>query len=55
MNPPEGAMGLSVPRMPMGSPGMEMGDMFDPYSIILVKEDGTTEVYAEIATMQDQY
>ncbi len=55
MDPPEGAIGLSVPRMPMGSPGMEMGDMFDPYSIILVKEDGTTEVYAEIATMQDQY
>ena len=55
MDPPEGSMGLAVPGMPMGSPGMEMGDMFDPYSIILVNKDGTTEVYANIETMQDQH
>src|SRR5690606_10112131 len=24
--PPEGALGLAVPRMPIGSPGMEMGE-----------------------------
>ena len=55
MDPPEGSIGLTVPGMPMGSPGMEMGDMFDPYSIILVNKDGTTEVYANIETMQDQH
>ena len=45
-NPPENAAGLAVPGMPAGSPGMEMGDRFNPYSVILVKKDGTTEVYA---------
>ena len=32
--PPEGARGLVVPGMPVGSPGMEMGDRFDPYDIL---------------------
>ncbi len=55
MDPPSEAKGLAVPGMPMGSPGMEMGDRFDPYSIFLVKLDGSIEVYAEIKTMEDQY
>lgn len=41
------AIGLAVPGMPTGSPGMEMpGRMPDKYDVLLVKKDGTTEVYA---------
>lgn len=41
------AIGLSVPGMPIGSPGMEMGDRKDPYEVLLIKRDGSTEVYAK--------
>lgn len=41
------AVGLTVPDMPYGSPGMgEAGDDADPYDVLLVKRDGTTEIYA---------
>jgi hypothetical protein len=40
------AIGLSVPGMPLGSPGMEAGDEREPYEVLLVKRDGTTEVFA---------
>lgn len=40
------AIGLTVPDMPYGSPGMgEAGDDADPYDVLMVKRDGTTEVY----------
>lgn len=38
-------VGLAVPGMPMGSPGME-GSRVDNYDIIAFKEDGTRSVYA---------
>ncbi|MEQ8483972.1 MAG: DUF411 domain-containing protein [Pseudomonadales bacterium] len=38
---PEGVRGLSVPGMPVGSPGMEMGDRQDPYDVLAFGEDGT--------------
>lgn len=41
------AKGLTVPRMPIGSPGMESGERVDPYEVLLVHEDGTTSVYAK--------
>ena len=31
---PAGVTGLSVPGMPLGSPGMEMGDRVQPYQVI---------------------
>jgi hypothetical protein len=40
------AVGLTVPGMPVGSPGMEQGAEFEPYDVLLVKKDGTTEVFA---------
>jgi len=40
------AMGLVVPGMPIGSPGMEMGNEKEAYEVLLVKKDGTTEVFA---------
>ncbi|QEQ96540.1 DUF411 domain-containing protein [Neptunomonas concharum] len=52
---PEGARGLAVPGMPAGSPGMEMGDQFTPYDVLLLKEDGSSEVYAHISQQQEQY
>lgn len=35
---PDG-LGLAVPGMPVGSPGMEMGNRQDPYTVWLVKSD----------------
>ena len=40
------AIGLTVPGMPIGSPGMEQGTEFDKYNVLLIKKDGTTEVFA---------
>ena len=43
------ALGLSVPRMPVGSPGMdgpEYGGRKDPYDVLLVQRDGSTRIYA---------
>ncbi|ORU94711.1 MAG: metal-binding protein [Cycloclasticus sp. symbiont of Bathymodiolus heckerae] len=45
---PEGALGLAVPGMPMGSPGMEMGNRYDNYDVLLLKKDGTSQVYERI-------
>ena len=53
-NPPADAMGLAVPGMPIGGPGMEMGDRFTPYDILLLKKDGTHEVFASIKSKDDQ-
>jgi hypothetical protein len=40
------ARGLAVPRMPVGSPGMEQGGRVDPYDVFLVLPDGSFSVYA---------
>ncbi len=45
---PEGALGLAVPGMPIGSPGMEMGERYDDYDVLLLKKDGSSEVYERI-------
>ncbi len=52
---PAYALGLAVPGMPMGSPGMEIGDQFQPYEVLLIKADGTSEVYAAINSKEEQY
>lgn len=41
------ARGLSVPGMPVGSPGMEMGSRHDAYEVLLILKDGSTEVFAK--------
>lgn len=48
-NPPADAIGLAVPGMPIGSPGMEMGDRYDDYAVMLIKKDGSTQVYEQIS------
>ena len=47
-SPPAGALGLSVPGMPAGSPGMEVGDRKDHYQVLLLNVDGSSSVYAEV-------
>ncbi|MBN1239365.1 MAG: DUF411 domain-containing protein [Gammaproteobacteria bacterium] len=43
------AIGLAVPAMPIGSPGMDgpaYGNRRDPYDVLLVRRDGSAEVFA---------
>ena len=53
--PPADARGLAVPAMPMGSPGMEMDERFSPYQVLLLKRDGSVEVFAEVSSPTQQY
>jgi len=53
--PPEGAIGLSVPAMPLGSPGMEVDDRFQPYKVLQINEDGSMQIYASIDEASQQY
>lgn len=53
-NPPKNAIGLTVPGMPIGGPGMEMGDRFTPYDILVMNKDGTSRVFASIKSPADQ-
>ena len=39
---------LSVPGMPLGSPGMEVEDRFTPYDVLVHFKDGSTKVFAKI-------
>lgn len=42
------AIGLAVPGMPYGSPGMDgpaYGNREDPYDVLLVAQDGSTRVF----------
>jgi len=41
------AVGLAVPGMPIGSPGMEAGDTKEPYEVLLIKRDGTSEIWSK--------
>lgn len=52
---PADSIGLAVPGMPLGSPGMEMGDRLDPYEVFLLRADGSSEVYAQVTELQSQY
>jgi len=47
-NPPSDAIGLAVPGMPVGSPGMEMGNRHDEYDVLLLSKDGSDTVYEHI-------
>jgi hypothetical protein len=46
------ALGLAVPGMPIGSPGMDgaaYGGRKDPFDVLLVKNDGTSQVFKSYA------
>jgi hypothetical protein len=40
------AAGLSVPGMPVGSPGMEVGSRKDPFQVLLIDKAGRSSVFA---------
>jgi hypothetical protein len=44
--PPANVVGLAVPGMPAGSPGMEMGGRADRYEVIAFGAKGSTRVFA---------
>ena len=44
------AIGLSVPGMPVGSPGMETDGTVEAFDVLLMKKDGTSEVFARYGT-----
>jgi len=46
------AIGLAVPGMPVGSPGMEDGTTREAFNVLLIRKDGTTEVYARYPARQ---
>jgi len=54
-NPPRNAIGLSVPAMPLGSPGMEVDDRFMPYKVILLNSDGSHAIYASLSRYEEQF
>ena len=43
------AAGLAVPGMPLGSPGMEVGDRRQEYQVILFDEDGALSIFNHYA------
>ena len=43
---PKGVVGLGVPGMPIGSPGMELGTRVQPYDVMAFDKEGRTQVFA---------
>ena len=43
---PSGMIGLAVPGMPVGSPGMEVGTRVQPYDVLAFDKEGRTMVFA---------
>ncbi len=41
-------VGIAVPGMPVGTPGMEDGDRKDPYDIIAFQKNGKRSVFASV-------
>lgn len=39
--------GLAVPGMPIGTPGMESGDIKQPFEVVAFNKDGAVEVFNE--------
>lgn len=46
------AKGIAVPRMPIGSPGMEMGDRTEPYAVLLFGDTNEATVFSRHGTSQ---
>ena len=44
---PDKVAGLSVPQMPVGTPGMELGDHKDPFSVLSFSRDGIVAVFSD--------
>ncbi|MGJ3250250.1 MAG: DUF411 domain-containing protein [Elainellaceae cyanobacterium] len=42
--------GIAVPGMPLGTPGMEAGDIQEPFSVFSFKSDGAFEVFQDYSS-----
>ena len=51
----DNVLGLAVPAMPIGTPGMEVGNKFMPYQVLLLTSDGANTVYATVNDYQEQF
>ena len=51
-NPSENSKGLSVPGMPIGSPGMEMDGRLDDYVVLTMFEDNKDEIFSHSRDIQ---
>lgn len=38
-------LGITVPGMPIGSPGMEQGNVKESYNVLYINKDGSTGIY----------
>jgi hypothetical protein len=47
------AIGLSVPGMPLGSPGMDFGETTEAYDVLLIRKNGSAEVYAHYPAINE--
>jgi hypothetical protein len=52
---PKNQVGLVVPGMPVGSPGMEYQNKFSPYVIMAFDKNGTLTPYAEVNHFEEQF
>lgn len=50
-----GSLGLTVPGMPVGSPGMEVGDKFMPYAVLELSKTGTTTTFEQFQNYESQF
>jgi hypothetical protein len=49
------SLGLTVPGMPVGSPGMEVGDKFMPYAVLELSKAGTTTTFEQFQNYESQF
>jgi len=52
---PKDSVGLVVPGMPVGSPGMAYQNKFTPYDVSLIHKDGSVSQYARVNTEKEQF
>jgi len=52
---PKDLVGLVVPGMPVGSPGMAYQNKFMPYNVLSIHKDGSVSQYARVNTEKEQF
>ncbi|WP_295802403.1 DUF411 domain-containing protein [uncultured Microbulbifer sp.] len=52
-NPPKNAIGLAVPGMPQGSPGMYRGRDFEPFNVFLILPGGDYKLYEAVTEPEE--
>lgn len=52
---PSDVIGLAVPGMPMGSPGMDTNRKFRPYQVLQLNKGGSSTPYATVSASHTMY